>query len=425
MGDLYPSLGFDPCPGDLTGYEALAAYATRSASALTGAARTLASAGSEQWRGQAADAFRTHVRADVLPLATSAAESLSRAAVALHDWSLTLAELQNDARALDRQAAPYQVQLTAVLRSAGLPATAQPPYPANLKRAQLSQVNEATTALAGITAKANEIHAEYLAAVQRTAAQLGDAGNMAPQPPGLFAGLWDDAVSDWDDAVGGISDFVHDKALLEFISGVANIVATVAGLLALFPPLSVVFAPIALAAAGVALLSDTLLAGFDHGSWGAVILDAGAVVGGAGWIKAADSLSEIYKASDLTEVMTTAPTWAGVVSKIPLVSKIPVAGKAIEDAEKTVEVAPGLFRMIGASLQEAGGDAKAAAALTRAVKDFDSYGAWRAIDIVSGQATWAFSGAGVEAIPGTIRSWVNNLGNGKDAWQEPADAAAG
>ena len=425
MGDLYLGLGFDPCPGDLAGYEALAAYTTRSAGMLTAAARTLASAGSEQWRGQAADAFRAHVHADVLPLATGAAESLSRAAAALHEWSLTLAGLQSDARALDQQASPYQLQLTAALRSAGLPATAQPPYPATLKPAQLMQVNEATSALAGITARANEIHAEYLAAVQRTGSQLQDAGNMAPQPPGLFASIWHDATSDWDVAVGGLSDFVHDKALWEFLSGVANIVATVAGLLALFPPLSVIFAPIALGAAGVALVSDTVLAAFDRGSWGAVILDAGAVIGGAGWIKAADSLSEIYKASDLTDVMTKAPTWAGVVSRVPLVTKLPVVGKTIEDAESTVEVAPGMFRMIGASLKEATGDGTSAAALSRAVKDFDNYGAWRAVDIVSGQTTWAFSGAGIESIPGTVRTWVNNLASGKNAWQESADAAAG
>jgi len=425
MGDSYLSLGCDPCPGDLAGYEALAAYATRSAAALTVAARTLSSAGSEQWRGQAAGAFRGHVQADVLPLASEAAESLSRAAAALRSWSLTLAGLQSDARALDQQAAPYQVQLTAALRSAGLPATAQPPYPAKLTSAQLMQVNDATTALAGITARANEIHAEYLAAVQRTASQLQNAGNMAPQPPGLFASLWHDATSDWDTTVRGLSDFVHDKALWEFISGVANIVATVAGLLALFPPLSVIFAPIALAAAVVALLSDTVLASFDDGSWGAVILDAGAVVGGAGWIKAAGKLSEIYEASELTDVTTKAPTWAGLVSKVPLVTKIPVVGDAIEDADKTVNVAPGMFRMIGASLKATAGDAADENALSRAVKDFDGYGAWRAVDIVAGQGTWAFSGAGIEAIPGTVRTWVNNLSSGKNAWQESADAAAG
>lgn len=425
MGDLYLSLGFDPCPGDLAGYEALAAYASRSAAALAAAARTLASAGSEQWRGQAADAFRAHVHADVLPLASEAADSLSGAAAALHNWSLTLAGLQSDARALDQQAAPYQVQLAAALRSAGLPSTAQPPYPVKLKPAQLMQVNEARTALAGITARANEIHAEYLAAVQRTAGQLQDAGNMAPRPPGLFASIWHDATSAWDTTVGDLDKFVHDKALLEFISGIANIVATVAGLLALFPPLSVVFAPIALIAAGFAFGADALLASFDHGSWGAVILDAGAVVGGAGWIKAASKLSEVYEASELTDVMTKAPTWAGVASKIPLVTKVPVAGAAIEDAEKTVNVAPGMFRMIGASLKAAAGDTTDADALSKTVKDFDNYGAWRAVDIVSGQVTWAFSGAGVEAIPGTIRTWVNNAAEGKDPWQESADATAG
>jgi hypothetical protein len=424
MADIYPNLGFDPCPGDLTGYQALAAYATRSATVLTGAARTLSAAGSEQWRGQAADAFRAHVHADVLPLAGEAADSVGRAATALHGWALTLAALQNEARALDRQAEPYHIQLTAALRAAGLPATAQPPYAAKLTSAQRTRIDEATAALAGITARADEIHAQYLAAVQRASSQLQDAGNMAPRPPGLFSELWHGVATDWDHLVRGASDFVHDKALWEFVSGVANVVATVAGLLALFPPLSVLFAPIAVGAAIVALGADAVLAGFDHGSWGAVILDAGAVIGGEGWIKAADRLSEIYRASALTSVMTEAPTWAGVVSKIPLVTKLPVLGEAIDGAEKTVEVAPGMFRMIGASLKEAAGDTKAVDALG-AVKDVEGYGKWRAIDIVSGQGTWAFSGAGIEAIPGTVRTWVNDVAAGRDPGREPADAAAG
>jgi len=424
MGDLYPNLGFDPCPGDLAGYEALAAYASRSAATLSDAVRTLASAGSDQWRGQAAGAFRAHVHADVLPLASKAADSIGRAATALHEWSLTLAGLQEQARALDRQAAPYHAQLAVALRSAGLPATAQPPYPAKLKPAQQAQAEDATTALAGITAQANEIHANYLAAVQRTGSQLEDAGNMAPQPPGFFSELWHSAENSWDDAVGFIGHLVHDKGLLQFISGVANIVAAVAGLLALIPPLSVVFAPIALGAAAVALGADVLLAGFDGGSWGAVILDAGAVIGGAAWIEAASKLSKIYEASELTSVMTKAPTWAGVVSKIPLVTKIPVVGPALDGAEKTVEVAPGLFRTIGASLKAAAGDSTALDALAPA-KDFEGYGPWRGVDIISGQATWTFSGAGIEAIPGNIRTWVNDAAMGKNPWQEPADAAAG
>ncbi len=122
--------------------------------------------------------------------------------------------------------------------------------------------------------------------------------------------------------------------------------------------------------------------------------------------------------------MTKAPTWAGVASKVPLVTKIPVVGETIDGAEKTVEVAPGMFRMIGASLKAAAGDTKEFDALS-AVKDFESYGAWRAIDIVSGQTTWAFSGAGIEAIPGNVRNWVNGLATGKSPWRESAGAAGG
>ena len=215
MGDLYPNLGFDPCPGDLSGYEALAAYASRSAATLTDAARTLASAGSDQWRGQAADAFRAHVQSDVLPLASKAAGSVGQAASALHEWAVTLAALQDEARALDRQAAPEQLQLTAVLRVAGLPATAQPPYATKLTTVQQAQVDAATTALAGITARANELHAAYLTAAARAGGQLEDAGNMAPQPPGGFSSL----LARCDIRLGrrrlrGLSDIVHDKALL-------------------------------------------------------------------------------------------------------------------------------------------------------------------------------------------------------------------
>ena len=424
MSDLYPNLGFDPCPGDLTGYEALAAYASQSATTLTSAVQTLSSANSGQWRGQAADAFRAHLGTDVLPLASKAAESVGRAATALHNWALTLAALQDEARALDRQAAPYQTQLLITRQTTSSPASAQPPAATPLTAAQQAQGDAATTTLAGITARANALHAEYLTAAQQTSGQLEDAGNMAPHSPGLFSSLWHDATSDWDNVVRMASDIVHDKAVWEFISGVAGIVATVAGLLALIPPLSVVFAPIALAAALVALGADTVLASFDHGSWGAVILDAGAVVGGAAWIKAAGKLSELYKASELTSEMTKGPTYAGIAAKIPLVTKIPVAGKAIADAEQSVAVAPGMFRMIGASLKEAAGDSKAVNALS-AVKDFENYGIWRGIDIFSGGITWTFSGAGIEAIPGNVHNWVNNLATGKNAWQESADAAAG
>ncbi len=413
MASPYPNLGFDPCPGDLPGYQGLAAYAGRSATTVADAVQTLASAGSQEWRGDAADAFRAHVDRDVLPLARKASDSVGKAAVALRTWAITLAGLQEEARALDRQAAPYRTELDAALRIAGLPAGSTPPYPAGIKPAQKARLDEANTALSGIVARANDLHTRYLAAVQRTNSQLEDAGNMAPQPPGLFASLWHDAEADWETIVRGASEFVHDKALWEFISGVCNVIATVAGLLALIPPLSAVFVWVAISAAAVAMLSDVVLAGFDGGSWGAVAMDAVAVVADAGWIKAAGKLTDLYREAGLNEQMTEATTWAGVASKIPV-----VGGKVPQEA-RTVRVAPGMFRMIADSLKEAGGGTNATAKELKAIKDFEGYGKWRAVDITAGQASWSFSGGSIEAIPGNVRTWVNDLAAGKNPWQEP------
>ena len=266
MAGPYPNLGFDPCPGDLRGYQALADYAGRSATTLVTAVQTLASANSQDWRGQAADAFRTHVHQEVMPLARKASDSVGVAATALRTWAVTLAGLQDETRALDRQAAPYHDDLAVALRSAGLPAGSTLPFPATVKPAQQARLDQANTALSAILAKADDIHTRYLAGVQRVQGQLDDAGNMAPQPPGLFASLWHDAAAGYDSAVHGLSDLVHDKGLWEFVSGVCNVIAAAAGLLALFPPLTAIFGPIALVAAGFAMGADAVLAGSTTGA---------------------------------------------------------------------------------------------------------------------------------------------------------------
>ena len=149
MASPYPNLGFDPCPGDLRGYQALADYAGRSATTLVTAVQTLASANSQDWRGQAADAFRTHVHQEVMPLARKASGSVGVAATALRAWAVTLAGLQDEARALDRQAAPYRDDLDVALRSAGLPAGSTPPYPATVKPAQQARLDQANSAHVG------------------------------------------------------------------------------------------------------------------------------------------------------------------------------------------------------------------------------------------------------------------------------------
>ena len=413
----YPNLGFDPCPGDVNGYRALADYAGRSASTLAEAEQTLASAGSDQWRGQAANAFRDHVHADVLPLARRASDSVSRAASALRSFARTLEQLQQEAAALNKAAGPWHDQRTAALTAAKLPSAASAPYPSSVPPAQRTQLQEADASLTSITTRANDIHTRYTAAVQATAGQLDQAGNMAPHPPGLFSSLWHDVTSTWDETVHVLSDIVHDKALLQFISGVANLIASVAGILALFPPLTAIFGPIALAAGIMALAADALLAIFDHGSWTAVGLDLVAVVSDTAWMKAASKLTDMYKVAGAEKFMAKATTYSGLLSKIPLVTKLPKVGKAIADADHTVPVAPGMFRFMGESLKEAflGGD-------HTAMKAFESVDAiksapWRALDIQAGMINWTATGVAITQVPSAVRTWLDDFATGKQPWQ--------
>jgi hypothetical protein len=345
----------------------------------------------------------------VLPLARSASGSVGRAATALHNWALTLGSLQDEAKALDRQAEPHRTDLEAALRASGLPATATPPYPAKLTSAQTARVNTANTALSGILARANDLHTRYLDAVRAANSQLDNAGNMAPHPPGLFSSLWHDASAFADDIGREASRIVHDKALLEFISGVANAVATVAGMLALIPILTPALGPIALSAAVVALGADVLLAGFDHDSWKAVAWDALSVVADAAWIKAASRLSVLYKEAGLEKSMTRTRSLIGLVTG------------------KETYVAPGMFRMIGASLKEAAGGTNAVVADMNklAIKDFAGSAIWRSVDITAGQLNWTPSTEAIEAIPSNVRTWVNDIATGKAPWEGSANKATG
>jgi hypothetical protein len=137
-------------------------------------------------------------------------------------------------------------------------------------------------------------------------------------------------------------------------------------------------------------------------------------------MRAAGKISELYEEAGLAKDMTKAPTWAGIAAKVPKL------GSKISAEARTDSVAPGMFKMIGNSLKSAmTGEPDATVRELGAIKDLDKYGTWRAIDIVAGQASWSFSAAGIEAIPGNVRTWVNDLAVGKNPWQEPAPSDAG
>ena len=419
----YPHLPYDPCPGDLDGYQALSDYASRSAGWVEQAAKVLSLAQSPEWAGQSADAFREHVHSDVLPLVNTAASSVGKAANALRAWYLTLSSLQAQAQAFNSQAAPYVTELDAA--NSSLPASEQvapgqsaPAIPLSPLALMLTPAQQTARAkaeaaagmLSGIIGKVDELHQQYLTAVRQCANQLDLAGNMAPKPPGFWDNLGHGAEHYWDDAAGGVSWLVHDAKIWETFAEVANIVSTVAGILALFPPLSVVFGPIALGFAAFALLSDLVLAGFDGGSWEQVGLDAAAVIGGLGVMKAIGVLTKVYKEAGAAKALET-PTIAGLLAKSNLILKIPKVADAIKGADQTTEAVPGLFRMIGQTFKDPVGTSELSKAisLTGAPDQLLNKAAvWRAVDIPCSLAGWTLTGISVPGMLSTVRGWASD-----------------
>jgi hypothetical protein len=194
---------------------------------------------------------------------------------------------------------------------------------------------------------------------------------------GRSAAMLADAV--YGIAVHGLGAFARDKALLEFISGMAKMVAAVAELLAFFPPLAAVFGPVAVAAAVAALGADVLLAGFHHGSWRVVALNAAAMAPDVGWMRAISKLADMYKLAGLCRDSGL----AGPVTQVRTLTGLVIG--------KTAEAAPGMFRMIGDSLKTA----------------------------TAGVDT------GMKAIPGTVRAWASKVAAGQAPWQESASKATG
>jgi hypothetical protein len=134
----------------------------------------------------------------------------------------------------------------------------------------------------------------------------------------------------------------------------------------------------------------------------------------------------MYKEGGRAEELGKTLTVAGYLDKVPGATKLPKLGAVIAKADKTKEVAPGMFRAIAASLKEAAGDSSAINGLTKlSQQELDAKAPWRAIDIVGGQASYALSAGSIEQVPGTIKNWVNNGTEGKLPWEQSVNAAAG
>ena len=97
----YPTLGFDPTPGDVSAAREVAATTRSTAASLEQISDVLSGVGKGEWRGKAAQAFRDLMDDDFAPKVQTAAHAFDGAARALGQWVGELGSYQSRTRRLD------------------------------------------------------------------------------------------------------------------------------------------------------------------------------------------------------------------------------------------------------------------------------------------------------------------------------------
>ncbi|MGH3828413.1 MAG: hypothetical protein ACRDQX_14780 [Pseudonocardiaceae bacterium] len=177
-GRNFPHLGRDPAPGDVELTRVVARQIGALGAELGSIADEVSGAHGDEWRGQAAEAFRATLRDELLPLLGKARDSFDRAGCALGGWAGTLAGFQAEAQALERAAADRQATLDAARRAVCyLPSEADATALARLD----GNVVHATAAVAQLEHQADELHDRYLRAASLVAGDLEQAERIAPE----------------------------------------------------------------------------------------------------------------------------------------------------------------------------------------------------------------------------------------------------
>ncbi|MFW6691713.1 WXG100 family type VII secretion target [Streptomyces sp. MAR4 CNX-425] len=305
MGDKdFPTLGFDPAPGDVYGTRQLSRAIDKLADELGTTVRELDRIDGGQWKGKAAAAFTDHVAEDVAPDMKRAHQSFDKAATALRRWAGDLDGFQEEARGLEREA---RRKKEALEEAQGLvAAAAAKPYlespveeggrggggsddrEAEREKKQ-QEKREAAAEAAGdaleeVRKRAEELRERYFRSADAICRQLDTAAGIAPDEPGLF----DRIASGVSDVLGDTLDWVQDHAdLIKAIGDVLGYVTAALTVLAIatapFPPIGAAFASAALVYAGLTLLTHGVAkaAGADV-SWATLGLEALGLIPGMG-----------------------------------------------------------------------------------------------------------------------------------------------
>ena len=124
----YPTLGFDPAPGDTDAVSGIVVSLRNVYDAMNEIANVLHGADDGEWRGDAARAFRDLLDDDVRPKIDKSVSAFDGAYHSISTWSTSLDGFQSRARSYERLAAAAQADADAAQTALnGLPTT--PPDP--------------------------------------------------------------------------------------------------------------------------------------------------------------------------------------------------------------------------------------------------------------------------------------------------------
>lgn len=363
MGGSFPSLGFDPAPGDLATAGQVVRGVADTARALEEISALLSGAADGAWRGQAAIAFRDLLSDEFRPKVTTAARSFGTAHRALDGWLDTMGSSQSRARSLEAQHAEAVRRARAAHAAlAGIPEATAPagaartPEEASAEserlraRAAVSRsVSSADTEVERIERDARNLLHEYEDLGRQAAAGLQRAMDIAPTEPGFWQRLADDVRTTLDtideyvaDLVEGAVEFLEEFApLLDVIGDLAGMLGAVCGVLAWIPGLQI-FAGAALVLGALAMGAHYLAAVGESGSFAEALTDgeflmdaAGVALGVGAW--------RIGK-----QVVEAARSGSSFVSGAPAVRSVPqLIGRAQDMVPSFFQLATGASYSMG------------------------------------------------------------------------------
>ena len=347
MTRSFPHLGFDPAPGDVEQTRGLARQIGNLSADLNTTVIELAEIDVADWKGKAAQAFRSHVEHDVQPLIVKAYNSFDRASSALNSWANSLQEFQHEADGLEREAAQHQADLDHAKSALNTPPPSNgsgTPNPSpsgtdHQDKQKHQAVTDAGNALDGVRRRAHDLHDRYTRTAKAIASQLDKAGHIAPEKPGLFHEI----ASGIEHAWNATTDWIKDHAdLIKFVSDILGDISGVLGVLAIitapFEPLGAIFAGAALATGALSLVGDLVAkAAGANVSWLSIGLGALGVIPGIGVFakgaRVADGAVAAARAAELGEGFRGASTIGrnivGIGDKVAGDLSFTVKGKTI------------------------------------------------------------------------------------------------